>query len=416
MNQRKLAKTIESIFKEAPKFASITELLVYALEQIIANEYIEIVGGRIWKLNDKKDSYVLVGQVGDITIIDPNYTLKISDVPIFIELGRSRVVMGIETDEYLKERGIHHYSAMGVGERYKIKKDNQEPYILYEYIVALNGLKLDDEFLYALNIISTTLSSIIRSQRIESEAKENIQELRKASEIQQSILPEHNLTFGNYDIYGISLPDKIVGGDFFDYLQTKEDDKLSVVIADAASKGISAAVQALYVSGALKMGIDYDINLSTLVRKIGNLVGSTFPNERFVTLFICELYYDKKGLCVFVNAGHNSPYHYIASSGDIEELLATGPVLGPSPDQRYRTDSTYLGVGDILALYTDGLVEAANKKFEFFGDERLKAFIKENKDKSAKEICQIIMEEVLKFSAKGQYSDDKTLVIIKRVQ
>ena len=311
MNQRKLAKTIESIFKEAPKFASITELLVYALEQIIANEYIEIVGGRIWKLNDKKDSYVLVGQVGDITIIDPNYTLKISDVPIFIELGRSRVVMGIETDEYLKERGIHHYSAMGVGERYKIKKDNQEPYILYEYIVALNGLKLDDEFLYALNIISTTLSSIIRSQRIESEAKENIQELRKASEIQQSILPEHNLTFGNYDIYGISLPDKIVGGDFFDYLQTKEDDKLSVVIADAASKGISAAVQALYVSGALKMGIDYDINLSTLVRKIGNLVGSTFPNERFVTLFICELYYDKKGLCVFVNAGHNSPYHYI---------------------------------------------------------------------------------------------------------
>ena len=413
MEQRKFYRTLNNILKEAPKFSS-TEMLSYVLKQIIKNEDINILGGRLWILNEKKDAYKLVEQIGEVDSIDKNYQMKIKDFSVFKEIGKTRTIMSTETDKYLLSKGIFHYSATGVGERFKIKTKN-ESYFLYKYLIAVNSKILDNEFHYILNIISSTLSSVLRAKIIEKKAKENIEDLEKASEIQKSILPEHNFIFGNYDIFGISIPDKIVGGDFFDYIETGENYKLCVAIADAASKGISAAAQALYVSGALKMGVEYDINMTSLVKKISNLVNETFPYERFVTLFYCELYKDKKGLCVFVNAGHNSPYYYNSEKNEIEELKSTGPVLGPAPNQKYYTDSIYLNNNDLVVLYTDGIVEATNTNFEFYGDDRLKKFIIENKDRNSKELCELIIQDVQRFSVQGKYSDDKTLVVIKRV-
>lgn len=415
MDQRKLSRTIEKILSEAPNVKSTEELLSYTVKQIIAIKYVGITGGRIWKLKDNKNSYKLIEQIGDVDIIDTNYELRVKDYAVTKEVGLKRTVTMTETDKYLKKKGIYHYSATGVGKRFKIKKQN-ETYYLYQYLIGLNGNKIDDEFLYSLNIISTTINSILGAKRIETKAKENILELEKASAIQKSILPDHLQKFGNYEIFGISLPDKIVGGDFFDYILADEDNKLFVVIGDAASKGISAAAQALYVSGALKMGLSGDSNINTIFRKINNLVNETFPDERFVTIFLCELYKDNKGLCIYINAGHNSPYFLNYTNDSIYTLHSTGPVIGPSPNQRYFTDSIYLNVNDILLLYTDGIVEATNENFEFFGEEKLKELLISNKNLTPEVICQKILQEVQTFSANGKYSDDKTLVVIKRIK
>jgi phosphoserine phosphatase RsbU/P len=415
VEQRTLYRTINNILKEAPKFSTTEEMLSYVLGQTIKNEDINILGGRIWKLNEKKTAYYLIEQIGEVAPIEKNYEMKVNKFPSFLEIGKNRTIMSTETDNYLISKGIFHYSATGIGERFKIKKDDNV-YYLYKYLIAVNSKRVDNEFIYTLNIISTTLSSVLRTKRIEKKAKQNIADLEKASEIQKSILPDHYFNFGNYEIFGISIPDRIVGGDFFDYIETGENYKLCIAIGDAASKGISAAAQALYVSGALKMGVEYDINMTSLIKKINNLVNETFPNERFVTLFYCEIYKDQKGLCVFVNAGHNSPYYYNSSSNKIEELRATGPVLGPSPDQKYYTDSIYLGLNDVVVLYTDGIVEATNSKFEFYGDERLKSFILKNVKKNVKELCELLIQDVQTFSANGKYSDDKTLVVVKRVR
>jgi len=414
MEQRKLSRTIEQFIKEAPNFKKTEDLLKYVLKQIIGNEHIGIKGGRIWRLNHNKNSYTLFDQMGEVTKIDKGHTLKIEDFPILFEISKRRTVTTVETDKYLKKKGIKNYSATGMGDRYKITFNNQTLY-LYQYLIAFNGYKIDDEFLYTLNIIGVTINSIIRSKKIESKAKENIFELEKASEIQRSILPEHSYQFGNYEIFGISLPDKIVGGDFFDYISIAENNKLCIAIGDAASKGISAAAQALYISGALKMGVSYDVGFTTLVKKIGNLVNETFPNERFVTLFLCELYKDRKGLCVYVNAGHNAPIVLKSSGNQLISLQSTGSVLGPSPNQDYYLDSLYLEKGDYLILYTDGIVEATNEKFDFYGEERLKSVILHHKTSTPEVMCKMIIENVQKFSANGKYSDDRTLVIIKRI-
>lgn len=417
MEQRKLYKTLESAIKHFPDFQDDIQLLTYVLKQTINNENIDIVGGRIWMLNDSRTCYRMVQQQGEIEKIKRGYALKLNDYPIFYEVGRNRSVLAKETDKYLTTIGIHLYSATGIGEKYKVLDCKGENQFVYQYILALNSNELNINLLNTMNIVSTTVSSMMRSKKLEKKARAIEKELVKAREIQKSILPEHEYKFENYEVFGISLPDKIVGGDFFDYLHFKNDnDRLGIAIADAASKGFSAAAQALYVSGALKMGTENELKMTSVIKKINNLVYQVFPYERFITLFYMEVYNDKKGLCMYINAGHNSPMLLNYQTDEISLLPSTGPVIGPSPDQDYDIDSFYFGSYDTLVLYTDGIVEATNNKFEFYGEDRLKQEILNNKHYPAKVIAENIIESVQKFSVRSKYSDDKTIVVIKRIK
>jgi len=164
------------------------------------------------------------------------------------------------------------------------------------------------------------------------------------------------------------------------------------------------------------MGVEYQIKMTAMIGKINNLVYETFPYERFVTLFYCELITDKRGLCQYVSAGQNPPLFYKSGLNTVESLNATGPVLGPAPYQKYSVDSINLRKEDILLLYTDGIVEATDEKFEFYGEERLKQALIKFKGCSPKEICELILEDVAFFSANGVYSDDRTMVAIKRIK
>jgi sigma-B regulation protein RsbU (phosphoserine phosphatase) len=417
LEQKKLYKTLENAFKHFPDFESDRELLSYVLKEVINHENIEITGGRLWELNDIRNSYIMAEQHGEVEKIRKGYALKLSDYNIFYEVGRNRSVLAKETDRYLSKLGINLYSATGIGERFKVKDAFDKDQFVYQYIMAFNSKEMTVNLLNTMNIISTSVSSMLRTRGIETKARAIEKDLVKAREIQQSILPEHEYTFGNYEIFGVSLPDRIVGGDFFDYLTFgSEKDKLGIAIGDAASKGFSAAAQALYVSGALKMGTENELKMTAVMKKINNLVHKVFPYERFLTLFYMEIYNDAKGLCLFVNAGHNPPIHLSYITNNMETLEATGPVVGPAPEQEYSTDSFYFEKNDVLVLYTDGIVEATNNKFEFFGEDRLKEVILNNKNFSAKEIAQNLLEAVQKFSVRAKYTDDKTIVVIKRNQ
>lgn len=417
MDQRKLSRTLDNALKAFKNFESEPELLKYLLNEVINNEQIDITGGRIWQLNASKTAYRMIEQMGEIEKVKKGYTLGLDEYPVFFQVGQNRTVIAKETDKYLSELGIYLFSATGVGDRYRVKDSSGNDQTVYQYILAMNSSKMDSNLAYTLNIISSAVSSMMRQRKIESSAKAIEKELGKVREIQKSILPEHEHLFGNYELFGISLPDKIVGGDFFDYLTYESHtDRLGVAIGDAASKGFSAAAQALYVSGALKMGTENELKMTTVIKKINNLVYQVFPYERFVTLFYLEVYNDVKGLCMYVNAGHNAPFHLNYETDVFESLNSTGSVLGPSPQQEYNVDSFYFNKYDILILYTDGIVEATNQKFEFYGEERLKQEILNNKHFPARVIAENIIESVQKFSARGKYSDDKTLVVIKRIK
>lgn len=409
MQLRKLYKTIETIASQ--KFPSDEALLTHALHEIINNGEIKINGGRLWKFDARTGSYILLQQHGEIEQIKQQYRVRVKEYPIFYELPKLRTVLGNEHDQYLRKKGILNYSATGVGEKIQWRGK-----LLYKYVLAFNADRLEGDTTATFNIISSALGSALRTRKIEEKAQVLVRDLDKARDIQSSILPQHELRFHSYEIYGVSVADRIVGGDFFDYLQGEGDDeRVGIVIGDATSKGLSAAVEALYVSGALRMGFEYQTKISSLIGRVNKLVNKTFSDEHFVSLFYCELANDKNGLVIFANCGHNNPIHYRSKENRCESIETTGQVLGPFPEASFKTENFNMQRGDILLLYTDGITEARDEQKTFFGEARLTEFLVNNKNRSAKEICQLLLESVQIFSAAGEYSDDRTIVTIKRV-
>ncbi len=409
MDQKKLHKLVESIASK--HFSSERELLISVINQIIENEDIKVTGGRIWKLDTDKKSYKILYQTGNFEKLNPGFELKVKDYPMFSLIARERTILGDETNEVLLEKGIFKYSASGVGSKIKIN-DNR----YFEYLLALNSDKIDNKLGLNLSIIATALTSQIKQRRYSASATHLKADIDKARQLQKSILPEHEYNFGDYEIYGVTDPAEIVSGDFFDYIEAgKETERLGIVIGDAASKGVGAAAEAMYISGALRMAIGFEIKITPLMRRMNNLVNKIFEDDKFASLFYGELLSHKSGLFLYANAGHNPPIYYKAEPDETELLDTTGPLLGPVPNAQYYIESINFQKNDILLLFSDGIIETANTEFNQYGDEKLINKLKEVSSLSPKDIVLAILEDVVKYSKNGRYTDDKTLVVIKKI-
>jgi phosphoserine phosphatase RsbU/P len=408
MDQKKLYKTVEEIASHS--FASEKEMLFSVVSQLVENENMKVKGGRVWKLNVESGSYSLLFQAGEVERINDNFSIKIDDYPIFQEIAAARTIVDSETNTTLRSKGIFKYSASGVGDKIKV---NGHSY--YEFLLALNSDYINEDQKTALNIIATAITSQIKQKRYRQRAKLLKADLDKARELQKSILPEHEYLFHNYEVFGVTVPAEIVGGDFFDYLEIGDDDnRLGIVLGDAASKGVSAAAEAMYISGALRMASNFEIKIYPLMKRMNQLVNKIFEDDKFASLFYGELSNDVSGLFLYANAGHNSPVFLKSNSDDFIFLEPTGPVLGPAPAAKYTVENINFAPGDTLLIYSDGVTDSADPDFNAYGEERLFSILKSLRNLSAREIVYGILDDVVKYTRDGMYSDDKTLVVIKR--
>jgi sigma-B regulation protein RsbU (phosphoserine phosphatase) len=106
---------------------------------------------------------------------------------------------------------------------------------------------------------------------------------------------------------------------------------------------------------------------------------------------------------------------YHSQEKNIELLEPTGLILGPFPRGNYRVESTMLKKGDIAVIYTDGITEALNMEGTPYGEKNLADNIRRLANKGAQEICKTLVDDVDQFSKGADYSDDRTVVVIKRV-
>jgi sigma-B regulation protein RsbU (phosphoserine phosphatase) len=409
MDQKKLIKTFDTI--ASGNFKTDADLLKYVLEQIVSKEQFNLNGGRLWKLDTSAAAYKLVFQTGNLTKIPENYMLSISENPILEKISKERTILADETDTTLLAKGIFRYSASGVGKKVNV---NGKKY--YEYLLAVNSDQIGEELRDTLNAVATVLTSKLRERYLTAIRKNLIKDIDKAKELQKSILPEHQYNFHFYEIFGVTIPAETVAGDFYDYLKIGEDEeRLGIVVGDAASKGLAAAAEAMYISGAVRMASTFQVKISPMMFRLNQLVNKIFSDDKFVSLFYCELSIDKKGLCLYSNAGHNPPLFYKKSANSFFTLDSTGPLLGPAPNSKYETDSINFDKNDILVIYTDGVTESANNKYEFYGESRLSDIIKKNANLTSRDIAYAILDDVTKFSTgESKYQDDKTIVVIKR--
>jgi sigma-B regulation protein RsbU (phosphoserine phosphatase) len=392
-------------------FKNEEDFLTKMVMEIVDSEDFQISGGRIWRFLQDEQSYELVYQYGNVKQIPMYYKLSVNEQPVLQELSQNRTLLRKETDQLLMDSGILIYSVTGVGEIIRTSYGK-----FYEYVIGFNADEILQTFYETLSIVSTIGSARLRDLRLLKRQEKFNKELNKASEIQRNLFPEHEAKFSDFEIYGLCIPDSEVGGDYFDYFQSSENEenRFAIVVADAASKGFSAAIQSLFVSGAVKMAHSFNPKISLLLNSLNNLIYNTFPLERFVTLFYCELTESSNRLVLYGNAGHTEPIHFRAEDESFRLLSSTGGILGIVPNQKFSVENIRLKPGDILIIMTDGITEAQNELGEILGTDLILEMIKEYKNLGAKEIALNLIEKIQQYSAKSSYNDDKTLIVIKR--
>jgi sigma-B regulation protein RsbU (phosphoserine phosphatase) len=198
---------------------------------------------------------------------------------------------------------------------------------------------------------------------------------------------------------------------------TTDQDHVAFVLGDVAGKGLSAALLMGMLHGALRsmrwMETPADQEISW--RQLNFLLSTRTGPERFASLFWGS--YDREARIIrYVNAGHLPPL-LMRPNGNgtckISRLEEGGPILGVVPTAIYHQGEVAVQPGDLLVLYSDGIVEAANASEEEFGEERLFSIIKENCARPSSEILDEILKQVRAFIQEVPPQDDMTLVVAR---
>jgi serine phosphatase RsbU (regulator of sigma subunit) len=242
------------------------------------------------------------------------------------------------------------------------------------------------------------------------EGKRFEQEMSVAHETQQSLLPKTCPEFGDFSICAFSEPTRHVGGDFYDFLQP-DADQLIGVLADVSGKGVPAALLSSMFQGALDIQCRTGASLAVVLEESNRLMYERSPSNGFVTLFLFLI--DVSGKGEFVGAGHNPVYLFRAASGEIEELVSQGMILGAFPSATYTSSPLQIDPGDVLVIYSDGVTEAAGQDDEMFEEERLLELIRDNASKGAAVLKGKILEELERFTEGVAQNDDITFLVFE---
>ncbi len=253
-------------------------------------------------------------------------------------------------------------------------------------------------------------NKFLHQQSIEKELIE--QEINVAASIQRRIIPEKLSKIEGYEIAGINISSKEVGGDYYDCINLPNG-KVALVIADVTGKGISAALLVNTLNASLYSYLEFNLPLTEMTERLNKLIYRSSPSDKFITFFIAVL--DPiSGELDMVNAGHN-PILILRANGELEQIDAGGIGLGmldlglPFTGQKLKLEKN-----DRLFLYTDGIPEAMNENEEEYSDERMIEFLKSNSHKSAEEFISELVDDVKKHVGTAHQSDDITsLILIK---
>ena len=239
------------------------------------------------------------------------------------------------------------------------------------------------------------------------------QQLSIARQIQMSFLPKTALDLPDYDISGENIPSEEVGGDYYDFIKIV-DQQVGIAIGDVSGKGIPAALLMASFRASLIAEIRNNYSIRTICQKVNQLLFESMEAGNFVTA-VYGVLDAKNHIFTFANCGHNLPL-LIRKKGDVEYLREGGPVLGVTSDVTFEDRPVYIELGDIIILYTDGVVEVFNDKGDEYGDARLIELIKKNHKKSTEEIRDIIYNDVKSFASDNHSFDDFTMIVLKRLK
>jgi len=342
-------------------------------------------------------------------------------------VGDYNKVIGL--DELLKDKEAlskHHYFdkiAPKINQKYQsilvfpILTDDE---LLGTICLAKIGQESFDEYQIQLArsyVDQATLSfenTNLLKKAIESERYK--QELNIARRVQKQLIPQVFPTTPFFEMDGLSESAFEVGGDYCDFIEM-EDGRLSLIVADVAGHGASAAFYMAQLKGIYQALAQFDLSVEDFIKYTNDALANCLERQVFITLTYALFDFERKTL-VYARAGH-TPLLYYNNEYDKasfleDEGMGLGILRNRSYNQYVRAYEQDFKEGDIFAFFTDGIVEGRNlKSREDFGDERLRMCIENHADTPVTLLKNLILQDFYSFIENTDRPDDHTLILVK---
>ena len=282
-------------------------------------------------------------------------------------------------------------------------------------VLVLLNLSLDEikkktlEILSQISAISIE-NAIFFKDSIEKEKLKN--QLKIASELQNSLFPQADIFTDNFYIGGFSIPALNVGGDFYNFYVNDDSSEVIGFVGDVSGKGIPAALLTSMAMILIKTFIRFDSDISTEIFKINNIISRENLSENYFTLGLFKINLkDKKA--EILNASHTDIIHISTKDFNIKRYSSNNFPIGMFEDIEYEKIESDISKGDIILCYSDGVIDAVNESGESYELDRLIRLLKSIYQLPPQEIKNKILEDVKEFCGNAQQFDDITLIVFK---
>lgn len=276
------------------------------------------------------------------------------------------------------------------------------------------GYRYSSEDMNLLGVLSNQMVTALTNARLYADSLERVrlqEEVNMARQIQLDLLPQQPPMLPCAEISAQSIPSRTVGGDFYDFVLTDNDQRLAIVIADASGKGMPAALLMAQIQAMIRAEVSNGTPIPRLLGNMNTQILRTTSSEKYVTLFYAMLDMASHTLH-YSNAGHNYPV-LVRANGEMELLVAGGPIIGALPGMEFAQTTVQLHHEDVLFLFTDGLSEAMDCHGTEYGEPRIRELVRQHRTASPGEIMQRLLDDVRSHDATWPPQDDTTVIAIK---
>jgi phosphoserine phosphatase RsbU/P len=265
-----------------------------------------------------------------------------------------------------------------------------------------------------LQAVANTAAVAIENARLHEQALVQARlerELEVAKQVQASLIPQLAPAVAGFELGALWRSAYEVAGDFYDFVP-RPDGEMGVVIGDVTDKGVAAAFFMVLSRTTLRASLASRAEAGGCLQQANRLLCSDAASGMFVTLFYVGL---QPGSCrlVCVNAGHNPPLLLRCGEANAIRFPRPSLPLGIAEEAEYPSVVIEVEPGDVLLLYTDGVVDAENRQGDPFGVDRLRSALCQHAQLPAQALCVAIEQDVLDHAAGRPAIDDLTLVVVK---
>lgn len=256
----------------------------------------------------------------------------------------------------------------------------------------------------AYDELKAAQAQIIEKERLEKE-------LQVAAEIQLSILPDELPKISGVNFGACMQPARQVGGDFYDVFTITEK-HIGVLIGDVADKGVPSALFMARTHALFMAEADMDLPANEVMLLVNKHITRLQKSSQFVTVLYGILDLETNEFS-YARAGHEPPL-IVHANGEVERLPhSSGMAIGLWENITLDQRVIKLSDGDTLLLYTDGMTDCRNPDGESFGLDRIKNLFGSFVKNSGQEICDQLLDSLLKYQNGSKQDDDVTLVTIQ---